>query len=95
MKPYDLQPDGTIQIHPDQQADLEKMFARAGIDIRSLKTEEEFVKAHSTVGDVLFGHLIDAAENGDKSSLSALQHFANGDISNFKATLARSTFKAV
>jgi hypothetical protein len=95
MKPYDLLPDGTIHIHPEQRADLKRLFARAGIDIQSVKTEADFTTAHSAAGEVLFGILINAAENGDKTSRKALQQFADGDLSNFKATIARATFKAV
>jgi hypothetical protein len=95
MKPYDVHPDGAIRIHPDQQADLERLFGRAGIDIRSIQTEEDFRKAHAAAGEVLLGILFGAAEEGDQTSLKVVQQLAEGDLSNCKATLARSLFKAV
>ena len=95
MKPYDNLPDGTILIHAEHQADLERLFARAGIDIQSIKTEEEFLTAHAAAGNILFETLLAGVESGDPVSVEAAQHFANGDISNFMAVLARSTFKPV
>lgn len=95
MKPYDTLPDGTIQIHTDQHAALKSMFARAGVDIQSIKTEADFMKAHAAAGDVLFAILLSGVESGDPVSIKATKHFAEGDLSNFMATLARSTFKTV
>lgn len=95
MKPYDLLPDGTIQIHPDQQADLERLFARAGVDPQSVKTEEDYDKALALAGGALFGLLFGAAEAGDQISQKALHQFTDGDLSNFKATIRRATFKPV
>jgi hypothetical protein len=95
MKPYKTLSDGTIRINHDQQADLERMFARTGIDIHSVRTEEDFKNAHAAAGDVLFAILFAGAENGDPVSMKVVRHFADGDLSNFMATLARSTFRTV
>jgi hypothetical protein len=95
MKPYETLSDGTIRIYPEQQADLERMFARAGIDIQSIRTEDDFAKAHAAAGDALFAILFAGAESGDPVSMKAIKHFADGDLSNFMATLARSTFRTV
>jgi hypothetical protein len=80
MKPYDNLPDGTILIHAEHEADLKRLFARAGIDILLIKTEEEFLKAHSAAGDALFKTILSGVESSDPISTKAAQHFTDGDL---------------
>lgn len=95
MKPYSILPDGTIHILTEHQDALRELFAQAGVDIRDVKTEEDFTKAHTAAGDALFGELFTRVEDGDHKAEKALQHFAKGELSDFKATLARETFEVV
>jgi hypothetical protein len=92
---YTVGQNGMIAFDPVHYDDQKRMFAAAGIDIESIRTEVDYQEAFSTAGDYFFDRLVDDARAGDKPRGVALQAFLDGRVGDFKALIRRQTFEII
>jgi hypothetical protein len=92
---YTVGPDGAIEFNPEHYDEQKRMFASAGIDIGSIRTEADYRKAFSAAGDYFFDCLIEDATAGDKACRVAVEAFLNGRFNDFKALIRRQTFEVI
>jgi hypothetical protein len=92
---YTVDPDGRIAFDPVHYDDQKRMFAAAGIDIESIRTEVDYREAFSAAGDYFFERLAEHADAGDKACRVAQQALCDKRPNEFKALIRRQTFEII
>lgn len=92
---YTVRPDGHIEFLPEGYDRQQAMFAVAGIDIATLRTEADYQEAFSAVGTYLFEALLDDALAGNRDSQAVWRAFIEERYGDMKALVRRQTFTVI